>query len=109
VKHRVIIRENARNDIDGIEEDLAKRASPEVALAFVQEAVKLFRLLASQPMMGRALLPPIPGLEDVRVWPLLLHRGYLVFYKPLSTQRGVEILHVFDGARDIRRLIDEEF
>lgn len=109
MKHRLIIRESARNDIYGIEGDLAQRASPEVALAFVEEAVKLFRLLASQPMMGRELLPPRPGLEDVRIWPFQLHRGYLVFYKPLTTQRGVEILQVFDGARDIRRLIDEEF
>ena len=109
MKHRLLIRKSARDEIEDIEEDLAKRASPEVALAFVQEALKLFRLLASQPMMGRELSPPRKGLEDVRVWPLQLHRGYLVYYKPLTTQRGVEILHVFDGVRDIRRLIDEEF
>jgi plasmid stabilization system protein ParE len=105
----VIIRPGAAEDLEEIEEYLAANASPEVAADLLEAATKAFRLLASQPMMGRALLPPRPRLEDVRIWPLPIHRGYIVFYKPITTARGVEILHIFCGARDIQRLIDEEF
>jgi plasmid stabilization system protein ParE len=104
-----IIRPSAAEDLDGIEEYLAANASVEVAADFLEAATTAFRLLASQPMMGRALLPPRPRLEDVRIWPLQIHCGYIVFYKPITTERGVEILQVFYGARDIPRLIDEEF
>ena len=109
MKPQLIIRETAAKELDDIEEYLAANASPEVAGDFLKAAMKAFRLLASQPMMGRAFLPPRPRLEDVRIWPLQIHRGHLVFYKPITTERGVEILHVFYGARDIPRLIDEEF
>ncbi len=109
MKRKVVIRASAREDIEAIDEYLAENASAEVAVDFVEALAKLFGLLASQPLMGRAWSPSLHReLGDVRIWPLQLHRGYLVFYKPLSTKQGVEILHVFDGARDIARLIDED-
>lgn len=108
MKHKVVIRESARRDIEAIDEYLAENASAEVAVDFVVALGKLFRLLASQPLMGRAWSSTLRDLREVRVWPLQLHRGYLIFYKPLPSKHGVEILHVFDGARDIARLIDED-
>jgi plasmid stabilization system protein ParE len=104
-----IIRPGAAADLEGIEEYLAENASVEVAAYFLDTATAAFRLLASQPMMGRRLESLLPRLEDVRVWPLQIHRGYLIFYQPLTGEHGIEVLHVFDGARDIPRLIDDEF
>lgn len=109
MKPKFFVRQGAQRDIELIDEYLAQNASDEVAADFVETLTELFRLLASQPMMGRALLPLRTDLESVRIWPFQLHRGYLVFYTPLPKERGVEILHVFDAARDIVRLIDEEF
>ena len=105
---KVVIRESARTDIEAIDEYLAENASAEVAVGFVEALAKLFELLASQPLIGRTWSPTPRELGDVRVWPLQLHRGYPVFYRPTAKPRGVEILHVFDGARDIGRLIDED-
>jgi plasmid stabilization system protein ParE len=32
----------------------------------------------------------------------------LVFYRPLEEERGIEVLHVFHGARDVSSLLEDE-
>lgn len=52
-----------------------------------------FRLLAAQPMMGRARDELAPG---VRSFPF---GRYVVFYAPLDD--GIDVIRVLHGARDI--------
>ena len=59
-----------------------------------------FRLLAAQPMMGRARVELAPG---VRSFPF---GRYVVFYVPLDD--GIDVVRVLHGARDIDAVFNPE-
>lgn len=59
-----------------------------------------FRLLAAQPMMGRARDELAPG---VRSFPF---GRYVVFYVPLDD--GIDVVRVLHGARDIDAVFNPE-
>lgn len=59
-----------------------------------------FRLLAAQPMMGRARDELAPG---VRSFPF---GRYVVFYVPLDD--GIDVARVLHGARDIDAVFNPE-
>ena len=59
-----------------------------------------FRLLATQPMMGRARDELAPG---VRSFPF---GRYVVFYLPLDD--GIDVVRVLHGARDIDAVFNPE-
>jgi plasmid stabilization system protein ParE len=100
-----LIRPSAAAELDGIEEYLSEHASPDIAAAFLDAATEAFRLLATQPEMGRPWESALPRLHATRAWPLRLHHGYLILYRPLAPESGIEVLHVFHGARDILALL----
>ena len=103
-----LIRPSVAAELDAIEEYLSEHASPDVAAAFLDAATDAFRLLATQPEMGRRWASSPPRLHGVRTWPLRIHQGYLILYRPLTPEPGIEVLHVFHGARDIFALLNEE-
>lgn len=59
-----------------------------------------FRLLAGQPMLGRARHELIPG---VRSFPF---GRYVIFYAPIED--GIDVIRVLHGARDIDTLFASE-
>ncbi|MEQ1881287.1 MAG: type II toxin-antitoxin system RelE/ParE family toxin [Burkholderiales bacterium] len=59
-----------------------------------------FRVLATQPMMGRAREELAPG---VRSFPF---GRYVVFYVPLAN--GIDVVRVLHGARDIDAVFNPE-
>jgi len=59
-----------------------------------------FRVLASQPMMGRARDELAPGL---RSFPF---GRYVVFYVPLDG--GIDVVRVLHGARDVDAVFNPE-
>ena len=59
-----------------------------------------FRVLATQPMMGRARDELAPG---VRSFPF---GRYIVFYVPLDD--GIDVVRVLQGARDIDAVFNPE-
>ena len=59
-----------------------------------------FRMLATQPMMGRARDELAPG---VRSFPF---GRYVVFYVPLTN--GIDVVRVLHGARDIDAVFNPE-
>ena len=59
-----------------------------------------FRVLATQPMMGRARDELAPG---VRSFPF---GRYVVFYVPLD--EGIDVVRVLHGARDIDAVFNQE-
>jgi toxin ParE1/3/4 len=60
---------------------------------WVDQLGEQFRVLATQPMMGRARDELVPG---VRSFPF---GHYVVFYMPLDD--GIDVVRVLHGARDI--------
>ncbi len=59
-----------------------------------------FRLLATQPMMGRARQELAPGVRSFPVG------RYVVFYLPLDD--GIDVVRVLHGARDIDAMFNPE-
>ena len=67
---------------------------------WVDQVDKQFRVLATQPMMGRARDELAPG---VRSFPF---GRYVVFYVPLDD--GIDVVRVLHGARDIDAVFKAE-
>ena len=105
---RFVLRPSAAANLDAIEDYLSENASADIAEAFFESITDALRLLAGQPEMGRPWASSLPRLHDVRAWPLRIHHGYLILYRPLTAERGIEVLYVFHGARDILALLDED-
>lgn len=102
MKHRILLRPAAERDLDDQAEYLAAHQSLQAGLRFYRAAQETFRLLASQPKMGRLTEYRIPFLTGVRMFPLKAFPQHLVFYRPLED--GIEVVRVLHGARDIERL-----
>ena len=67
---------------------------------WVDQLDEQFRVLATQPMMGRARNELAPG---VRSFPC---GRYVVFYVPLDD--GIDVVRVLHGARDIDAVFNPE-
>jgi toxin ParE1/3/4 len=59
-----------------------------------------FRVLATQPMMGRARDELAPGLRS------FAFERYVIFYLPLDD--GIDVVRVLHGARDIGAVFSPE-
>lgn len=44
--------------------------------------------------------------RDVRFWPIKGFENYLIFYRP--TDRGIEMVRVLHGARDINAVFESD-
>lgn len=60
--------------------------------AFVDRLNRQFRLLAKEPMIGRARDELAPGLRSIPLG------RYVIFYQPIDN--GIEVVRVLHGARD---------
>lgn len=72
------------------------RDNPDAAIRLVDRFDETLKMLAENPMAGRAREELAP---DVRSFPV---GNYLLFYRP--KQNGIELIRVLHGARDLRRL-----
>jgi toxin ParE1/3/4 len=90
------ISNRAERDLTEIGRYIAKD-SPTNAFRFIQKLKKNLRILATQPMAGRARNELSPGLRSV------FYGRYIIFY--YVSEQSVEIAHVLHSARDIERLL----
>ena|ERR1039457_4993304 len=89
----------ARIDLAEIWEYIAED-NVEQADAFIETIDQRFHALAEQPNMGRLRDELAEGVRSFSIG------RYIVFYLPLS--KGVEIVRVLHGARDLNALFHEE-
>jgi toxin ParE1/3/4 len=89
MRHRVSA--DAQRDLDEIFVYWATRAEVDVADRLIDSITDRFWLIGEHPHAGRASEEMAPG---VRCFPA---GKYLIYYR--KTRRGVDILHVFHGAR----------
>lgn len=95
---RVTRRPLAADDILEIWDYIAED-SLDAADRWVDRLDEQFRLLATQPLMGRTR----PELEqELRSFPF---GRYVIFYAPLAD--GIDVIRVLHGARDIDALFDD--
>ena len=108
MKGAVHRRAGARRDLIAIYRHYAREAGLRIADRFLAAAEETFRLLAGMPGMGTRYEHDHPALAELRVFPLSSRfKAYVVFYRPVAD--GVEIVRVLHGARDLRRILAEEF
>jgi toxin ParE1/3/4 len=86
---------------------LARAADVRTASRFLAHAEKTFERLAGMPHMGTRYEAENSAFAEVRYFPISRFKNYLVFY--LRTARGVDVLRVLHGARDIQGILAEEF
>lgn len=79
--------------------------SPDAATRVVEAIGETFNILAETPRLGVARKWRNPRLREVRFFPVSGFENYLVFYRPAP--EGIEVLHVYHGARDLDRLFEE--
>jgi toxin ParE1/3/4 len=78
--------------------------NPEAATRLVDAAYETFKTLAANPGLGRRRQFRGPRLRDVCSWRISGFENYLIFYRGVG--KGVQVLHVYHGARDIEALFD---
>ena len=95
----VVIRPKALEDLAEIWAYIAED-NPRQADAFAAAIDREIRGLARRPLIGRAR-PEL--LTDLRSLPF---GRYVIFYLP--RKRGIEVVRVLHGARDLKPLFDED-
>lgn len=76
--------------------------SEDLAFRFLDAAEATFKRLAVMPEAGAARRYRDPELARVRMCRVAGFGRYLTFYRP--TERGVEVIRVIHGSRDIEHL-----
>jgi toxin ParE1/3/4 len=105
-ERRIVTHEQALRDLANRAEYI-RRHNPRAALRFLDAAEAAFRRLAATPGMGARYAADHPALTDIRFFPIARFKNDLVFYRPLGD--GIEVLRVLHGARDIDRILANEF
>ena len=95
----IVIRPKAADDFAEIWAYIAED-SPREADSFASLIQKELRMLSRQPRMGRER-PEL--LADLRSFPV---GRYVIFYLPRS--RGIEVVRVLHGARDLKPLFEQD-
>jgi toxin ParE1/3/4 len=80
--------------------------NPDAATRVVEAAYKTFKMRAATPGLGRLRKFRNPRLKGIRSWLVSGFENYLIFYR--AVPQGIEVLHVYHGARDIETLLGEK-
>jgi toxin ParE1/3/4 len=99
----VAVRPRALADLAEIWAYIARQSadgSPDQADAFVDLVDSKFQTLSRRPGLGRRRPELAPDIRSFTVG------RYVVFYLPLS--RGIEVVRVFHGSRDIESIFENE-
>jgi toxin ParE1/3/4 len=78
----------------------------EIALRFYDAIDETTKLLAWMPRLGKQRIAQDPTLAELRSWSVKGFGDYLIFYLP--RKRGIEVLHVVHGSRDLPRHLGVE-
>lgn len=101
---KFILSEQSVEDVDVVHAHICAD-NPEAAER-VQEAIfDGFDLLARNPTLGRRR--HFRCHQNIRSWVVTEFTNYLIFYRELPDDSGVEILRVLHGARDLDALFEK--
>ena len=101
---KFILSSEVEEELTAIAEVIAED-DPDAADRFIEAAYETFLRLATLPGMGRARRFRASRLKDLRSFRVSDFEDYLIFYGPIPD--GIEVYHVFHGARDLERLFEE--
>jgi toxin ParE1/3/4 len=101
---RFILAPEVEEELTAIAEYIADE-DPDAADRFIEAAYETFTKLAQVPGMGRPRRFRASRLSNLRSFRVSGFDDYLVFYSPIPD--GIEVYHVFHGARDLEGLFEE--
>ncbi len=84
---------------------MAEFEDPEIGSRFLRATDDTIQLLARHPRIGRVSGVTSRTIEGMRILRIRDFPKYLVCYH--VTKRGVEVLRIVHGARDLEHLFDE--
>ena len=80
--------------------------NPDAATRVIEAAHETFKTLAAHPGLGRVRRFRNPRLRNVRSWRIMGFENYLIFYRDVAD--GIQVNHVYHGARDIEALFGKK-
>jgi len=102
---RIILAPCIEDELWDIWEFIA-RDNPDAATRVIEATKATFRTLSENPALGRVRRFHNPRLNEIRSWQVSGFQNYLIFYR--EHPDGIEVIHVYHGARDIDSLLEEE-
>jgi toxin ParE1/3/4 len=102
---RVVKRPQAIHDLDE-QAAFLQRDNVHVAIRFLEQADATCDILAAMPNMGTSYQTEDPRLVGLRFFRISGFEKHLIYYRPI--ERGIEVLRVLHGARDIPRVLGED-
>ncbi len=90
-------------------EDLAFHISennPTAANSFLTAAEYTLELLAGQPDMGVGRQYKNQKLKGMRMFPVKGYGNFLLFYLPLKTNLGIDLVRVLHSSRDMTKIFE---
>ncbi len=103
---RIRLLPQAERDINEETVYLADEAGAEIGIRFFDSAHATLRSLLEMPGMGKKIESADPKIPNIRQWPVSGFEKYLIFYQP--SVDGIDVVRVLHGARDIRRIFEDE-
>jgi toxin ParE1/3/4 len=79
--------------------------NPDAATRVIEAAYETFNILAANPGLGRSRKFRNSRLMGIRSFRVTGFDNYLIFYR--SAQDGIQVHHVYHGARDLESLFGE--
>lgn len=79
--------------------------NPDAATRVIETAYETFARLAANPNLGRIRKFRNPRLSGIRSFHISGFDNYLIFYRSIA--KGIQVLHVYHGARDLESLFGE--
>jgi toxin ParE1/3/4 len=101
---KFILAPEVEGELTAIAEYIADH-DPDAADRFIEAAYETFTKLAQVPGMGRPRRFRTARLANLRSFRVSGFDDYLVFYSPITG--GIEVYHVFHGARDLEGLFED--
>jgi toxin ParE1/3/4 len=102
-----LVRPKAHQDLDDLAFYYATESNPELGHRFLVAAHETFSLVATQLNMGWRPRLRNPNLHSLRVFRVTGFKKILILYLPLA--RGIEVLRVVHGSRNIQVLLNQEW
>ena len=98
-----VLSPDAESDLDEIHMRISVE-NPKGANQVLEAAYQSFQELAQTPGLGRPRIFHHHELSGLHSWHVGRFKNYLIFYRPLPNNGGVEIVRVLHGARDFEAI-----
>lgn len=102
-----LVRQGARADLSSTLEFLTQQDEQRAA-HFARALSQTFADLVAMPRIGSPRDGVDSRLRDLRAWPVRDFKSYLIYYVPLASGDGVEVVRVLHHSRDYQTHLTDD-